>query len=166
MSLIRSTSNREGLYVTGGWGQPIEIMSGRGWELSNIGPNNPALVVPSRAFLRVCRLAGPHITDAVEADGFRAEEVYVYTRTGRPVPELRHGVTRSTFRGDAAPRDFMIRLSYRDRFVLVYRVTWEYLRREALAQDKEERAERQKRQVRCQKVRAKWQTSPPRVQPS
>lgn len=158
MSLIRSTSNREGLYVTGGWGQPIEIRSGRDWELSNTGPDNPALVVPSRAFLRVCRLAGPHITDAVEVDGFRAEEVYVYTRTGRPVPD-RHGFARSMLRGGAAPRDFMIRLSYKDRFVLVYRVTWEYLRREALAQERHERA--------SQRKKAKCRTRRPRaVQPS
>lgn len=132
MSLIRCLSNHEGLYVYGN-GNNIIIASGRGWHLSNIGPDQDEVMsIPEKTFFKVCRKADLYCEDSVEIDGFRVSEEYIYYNSGRLAPK---GYFPRTARAlnRAAPTMWAVKLTYKDRYVYLYRVTWDYLRRSARA---------------------------------
>lgn len=160
MSLIRALSNPEGMYVFGGCGQPFELYSGRGWHLSNIGPDETdcrGMVVPTRTFYRACRLSDyPMQGDIpVEVNGFKIEEVVIYAKTGRLVPEMTT-IPKNYFTARSAERMWAIKLSYKDKYVFMHRVTWEYIRRNALEQEQWERKEARRKRA---KKRAKRESS-------
>jgi len=135
------------MYVIGGLTQPIEIMSGHGWHLSNIGPDQGSMVVPKDVFYRAARKAQRSIVveeESVEVDGFKIEERLIYVKSGRPVPADRLLSKRS--KKQLAETMFAIKLSYGDKYVYMYRVTWDYICRSAVAQQNWERQEERESQ--------------------
>jgi len=64
----------------------------------------------------------------------RVEEVHIYFKSGRKVRENWVKTNpASMFGGRATETMFAIKLSYEDKFVFMYRVTWEYIRRNGLS---------------------------------
>jgi len=151
MAYIRCLSNPEGMYIYGG--------ADGVWINHNVLPPlaskevddgcSPHFVVPSRDFDRVglkwdkeWDLDGP-----VRSGKFAAREVHVYLDTGKPIEKdwdkrfFRKGYKRR-------PSAFLIRLSYGRHFVMLWRVTWEYIVQSIVGHnrwDKEERAKAKRR---------------------
>lgn len=129
MSFIRSLSNPEGLYIFGGM-DGIEIATGNGWKLSNIGPDNPSMVVPYDAFIKVCEDWDQN-ADSAEADGFFAGEQHIWADTGELVdPET--DPIQQWFTGNRRESRYAIKLSYGDKFCFLWSVTWQYVVAKAL----------------------------------
>ncbi len=131
MSLIRALSNPEGMYVTqsGIRGRACyEITSGCDWPkvLSNCGPDDSAMVVPKLSFERLCKKAEYVDETPVSVRGIAVVEIVVDTKTGQGIEA--DILDRKKWKNAI----FGIRLSYKDKFVVLYRVTWEYIRRNAL----------------------------------
>lgn len=125
MSLIRSLSSPEGLYIWGGLGETYKISTGLNWKLSNIGPNDSEMYVPELVFESAAKQW--HQTyglEPVEVDGFRVEnDIYIFTDTQELVPppmSLAEALncSRPTFWG--------IRISYKGLYTYLYEVTWFY----------------------------------------
>lgn len=138
MSYIRSTSNPEGMYAFGG-ATCVEIYSGRGWRLSNIGPGQGGIIVPHETFYEACKRADYLGDEPIEVDGLRVEEMLIYTRSGRRVPP-RKTLSLRMFSNRAAPTMFAVKLTYEDKYVFMYPVTWDYIRRSALETERMNRA--------------------------
>ncbi len=123
MSYIRCLSNPEGLYV---WGQEttVEIAPGHHWKHTNI-PKGHTLSVPTSVFHGFAE-RHQH-DDEGKFRGFEAKEVVVYESDGKPVPK--QSIKEQIF--DKKRHWFAIRVSYRGKWVLLWRVTWEYLLNDA-----------------------------------
>jgi len=137
MSFIRSFSNPENLYVVA-LEDGINLMHRVKPPLASAWPkdgNNALMIVPHLPFWAVCQLweAGgmdpPPGKDGQWAthQGFTAEEIHVYTDTGKPVT----GRMPFTALFTSRPHEWLVRLSYRRQFVFLWRVTWEYVVRDA-----------------------------------
>ena len=117
MFFIRATSCPEYLCVYEDTSGAVVIHHG---VMPPLADRRSGLIdVPARTFYALCRrwAAG---AEPVTVRGLCVREVYVYLRSGKPV----------LFRSQVSPRspcEFMIRLSYRRRFVHMWRVTWAYI---------------------------------------
>ena len=151
MSYIRCLSNPESLYA---WsdGETTHLWHNVRKPLSSgerPGKDFPSceILVPTKIFDKVCSL-WDECEQPASFRGARAEEVYVYTKTGEKVPVL----PLKKFFKDKRPREMLIKFSYKGRFFMMWNVTWEYVVRSAVRQlgwEKERRAEtRRKRQLR------------------
>ena len=87
------------------------------------------MVVPGKIFFKACKKADwVSEDDPVEVEGFRVEERHIYVKTGRSVP-VRSPVAWLRSKAETM---FAIRLSYKDKYVFMHYVTWEYIRRNAV----------------------------------
>jgi hypothetical protein len=162
MSYIRCHSNPEGMYIYGNADGMIEIYSGRGWHLSNIGPDQEedrGMYVPGKTFYEMCKKANhPSIYDEespYEIDGFRVEEVLIYLKTGKRVPNRGEKISKNFFSKRAAETIYAIKLSYKHKYVFMYLVTWEYIRRNALASERWSKSTKSKKSKRPKRARKK-----------
>lgn len=149
MSFIRCLSNPEGMYVFGST-SGVEFYSGQGWHLSNIGPDREpdrGMIVPYNVFYKACKLA-EYVTadEPVEVDGFKIEEQVIYTKTGRLVPNRPFTVASMKRRmsGRAAETMWAIKVSYKGKYVFMWRVTWDYIRSDACRPERHSKPRRKK----------------------
>ena len=122
MSYIRSNSNPESLYIWGGGPGGCVTICHR----SSAKEIPASFNVPTRAFDRVRRKWAKGYDEKASSGGILVEEVHVYMRSGRLVP-VRSMTTQLTSK---AQTEFLIRLSYKEHFVHLWRVTWDYVARE------------------------------------
>lgn len=127
MSLIRSLSNPESLYI---WGDAngYNLCHRVKPPLSSKWPpdgNTPRIQIPVKVFERAClkwKDAGGWLDDRVEIQGFVVEMVHVNIKTGRKSPKL---TLKNMLK--ELPTEFLIRLSYKRQFVHLWDVTWTYV---------------------------------------
>jgi hypothetical protein len=128
MSFIRSTSNPERLYV---WGDAAERVT-----VNWAGPQAPKpplakgeqMVVPWKTFYRAAWQWDRY--QEANYRGFRVMEMHIFMDTGKRVPDSYDVLT-------ARPRretGFLYRISYKDKFVFVWKVTWAYVVHQVIEQ--------------------------------
>lgn len=129
MSFIRCTSNPDRLYVWGGYGQPATInWASRGPHSEPPLCRGEEIVVPWKTFYKAALQWDRH--QEASFRGFRVEERYIFWDTAKRVPNSYDVLT-------AKPRretDFLYRVSYKDRFVFVWKVTWAYVVHQVIEQ--------------------------------
>lgn len=174
MSYIRCLSNPERLYAwsdghtTHLWHDVKKPLS------SGEKPNKKfpgyEILVPTKIFDKVCFLWNDFEQPA-SYRGARAEEIYVYTKTGKKVPEQ----PLKKFLKDKKPREMLIKFSYKGQFFMMWDVTWEYVVRSAVRQRDFEKDMRRGKKLRAMKsalekirqdsigVPASWETYKKRV---
>lgn len=138
MSYIRCLSNPEGLYIIGtycnfgkGRSRPgIQAWIGHDFKLTNLNETEcGSMIVPMAAFLGVVKRCDGGYTDVTHR-GFSAKEVHVFEDDGSDLPadwdclkDVRENLegrpTRKTRYG--------IRLSYGDKWMVLWRTTWAYV---------------------------------------
>lgn len=145
MSYIRCLSNPEGLYA---WsdGKTTHLWHKVKPPLSSgekPGKKFPSyeILVPTKIFDKVCCL-WDDCEQPASHRGARAEEVYVYTKTGKKVPNL----SLKKMIQDKRAREMLVKFSYKGRFFMMWTVTWEYVVRSAMRQRDWQRQDRKKRQ--------------------
>lgn len=156
MSYIRCLSNPEGLYAWSN-GQTVHLWHNVKKPLSSGSRPNEKfpsyeILVPEKIFHKVCFLWGEDFERPVSFRGARVEEVHVYTKTGKKVPDL----PLVKFLKDRRAKAFLIRFSYKGEFFMMWDVTWEYVVRNAIRQrdwDKERSREARKKRARRLKRR-------------
>ena len=175
MSYIRCLSNPEGLYA---WsdGNTTHLWHNVKRPLSSGEKPNKKfpsfeILVPTKIFDKVCFL-WDECEQPASYRGARAEEVYVYTKTGKKVPSKQS--LKKFFKDKRASR-VLIKFSYKGQFFMMWDVTWEYVVRSAVRQrvfDKDMRRAKKLRGMRraLEKIRkdsigvpANWETYKKRV---
>jgi hypothetical protein len=121
MSYIRSASNPESLYIWG-YGERVTIAHRVLRPLSSAKEIPASFDVPTAHFDKV-RAQWAKGREKASSGGITVEEAHIYLRSGRPVPR-RPMMTQITSK---APTEFLIRLSYKKHFILLWRVTWEHV---------------------------------------
>lgn len=129
MSYIRCWSNPDGLYI---------YESSNGIEVhhtvkpplaSKYDPNyRSVMTIPTKAFKKACYMWTDWHTK-VKIGDLTIEETHIYTKTGKLV----HPDGKSI--NDSRPTDFKIKLQYKNRFVYLWIVTWEYVVKHVVAQE-------------------------------
>lgn len=130
MSYIRSLSNPEGLYIFGSNG--IHIYHGLKPPLCS--EKSWPIVIPESDFYRVCH-AWDHGPDQWKGPAysrdFSAREELIFVNTGKRVPDDVASMRRSMkdlFKGKKRPLErFVIRLQYKKKYIMIWRVTWHYV---------------------------------------
>lgn len=127
MSFIRCTSNPERLYVWSGDEGVTINWAGRGAPKPPFAKGEE-IVVPWKTFYK----AAVQWDDFQESNyrGFRVKEMHLFWDTGKLVPGSYDILT-------AKPRretDFLYRISYKDKFVFVWKVTWAYVVHQVIEQ--------------------------------
>ena len=163
MSYIRCLSNPEGLYIYGG--------ADGVWINHNVRPPlaskkaddgcSPHFIVPQRDFDQVGLKwdKGWAHDERVRSGKLVAQEVHVYLDTGRPVERDWHKrIFRETNKvTERRPSAFFIKLSYGRRFVMLWRVTWQYVVRSIVEHNKWEKEDAKRKEAaragRVQKAR-------------
>jgi hypothetical protein len=144
VSYIRCTSNPEGLYAwsdghtTHLWHNVKKPLSS-GKKPNEKFPSHEILV-PTKIFDKVCAL-WDECEQPASYRGARVEEVYVYTKTGKKVPEQ----PLKKFFKDKRAREMLIKFSYKGQFFMMWNVTWEYVVRSAVRQLDWQRKDKKKR---------------------
>lgn len=136
MSYIRCLSNPEGLYV---WSDSQKTTIAH-----TVKPPHSSgryFTVPHKAFDRVLKLWAQYHEPA-RCGGVTAEELHIDRKTGAVIPpskpcnrgcqRIKNGwiPCRPCWKKqtrDARHAEFFIRLSYKDDFVNMWRVTWDYM---------------------------------------
>ncbi len=131
MSYIRSGSNPEGLYIFSTQGPKgrlhVEVLVGWFHKLTNITNDSPMLV-PQGVFDRAAVMWDDD-GEKASYKGFKVEEVHVYEDDGSPVPKKR-SIKASL--EDKRRSFFGVKVSYKGKWVIVWRVTWAYVVRNVL----------------------------------
>lgn len=129
MSYIRCLSNPEGLYV---WADTrgtvtLNYNVGKGLASPAAKPRDPAqFSLPRHVFEHVARRWEANGREGpVEFRGCRVEEVYVFRKTGKVVPDEERTIERTIM--DSRRRETLVRFSYGESFVHMWRVTWAYI---------------------------------------
>lgn len=165
MSYIRATSNPEGLYIFGGYGQPVEINTGRGWDLSNIGPDQGTIVLPEDVFFRAVqawRECYGH--EVVEVRGFRIEELHIYTKNSKfgkaeqVIPDDGTWDIGQALNDDPNATMFAVKLSYKKLYTFLWRVTWAYVVANATGDEADEERRALAKEAAREKPRKKSET--------
>lgn len=128
MSYIRCLSNPEGLYI---------FVSDYGINIShNLNPpfsSEPSrrdfitdIIVPEKVFFEGCHRwdHGPNVEGTVKVGGLLIQERQIYEKTGKKVQENRS--IRSIYK-DKAKRRMVIFFKYKAQFIMLWRVTWQYV---------------------------------------
>lgn len=124
MSYIRAGSNPEGLYAFSTDNDKgkavVELIPGWRYKLANCNNETPMLV-PQAVFDKAVKLWDNRGEDRVNYKGFSIREVYVFADDGSPVPK--------DFCPFESKREagFLIRLSYKGKWMLLWKVTWAYV---------------------------------------
>lgn len=128
MSLIRATSNPEGLYIWGD-GKTYSISTGINWELSNIGPDQPIMNIPNETFEEAARQweeKGSWGRHTIEYKGFRIEtNINIFVDTLEEVPDD-YLLLRLEKQEDFRETFWGLKISYKDLYTYLYIVTWTY----------------------------------------
>lgn len=127
MSYIRATSGPEGLYAFQAADDrgrmKVHMIPGHAWPLTNASNDHPILVPPATFEKAVGRWEEcSDGEDGVREQGLEIREVHVFADDGKPVPKNFNALAK-----DARKAEFMIRVSFRGRWVLLWRVTWAYV---------------------------------------
>ncbi len=122
MSFIRCLSNPEGLYIYADCRGRLNIS----W--CSVDPplssrHRGEMRIPRHVFYKVVKQWDQR-GDHAYFRGFSVEEQFIYTATGDPV----HGTENlKRYLKDKRKREFKIKLSYKNDFVFLWYVTWEYV---------------------------------------
>jgi hypothetical protein len=133
VSYIRATSSPEGLYAFSTRHEKtgraiVELIPAWEYKLTNANNDHP-LVVPQAVFDTAVKLWDDEDYEddvGVKHKGFSIREVHVYS-DGSPVPT---SVALSTKR----KTEFLVRVAYRDKWMLLWRVTWAYVVHNAMSE--------------------------------
>ena len=144
MSLIRSGSNPESLYVVS-LADGVSLMHRVAPPFSSkwSDKNGPEITIPTKLFFAGCRawdrVGGDD--EGVNLKGLRIREVHIHRTTGKPYPGYpgrraahRMAMTKAgmTHLLDHA---FRVRLDYKGQFLHMWRVTWEHVVRNVINRD-------------------------------
>lgn len=141
MSYIRSLSNPEGLYVFSTDHDKTKkavvcLIPGWNYKHTNFNNNDP-MYVPQAVFDQaVRRWDAFEPDDGVTLKGFSIRQVHVFTDTGKPVPK---GFNPLKSKRDA---EFLIRVAYRKKWMLLWRVTWAYVVHNAMSDHRKPRSKK------------------------
>lgn len=130
MSYIRAGSNPEALYIVGGDRNRVEVYAHRVRGLTSKTLPENSWALPAKAFNRVLALWAEGYRDRASCGGIVVEEVFVFTDTGKLVPEVKHPMTRRALKryiNGSRERRFVIRLSYKGDYICMWPVTWQYI---------------------------------------
>lgn len=130
MSYIRAGSNPEALYIVGSGNNRVEIYAHRVPGMTSKKLPENSWTLPAKAFNRVLAMWAEGYRDRAACGGIVVEEVFIFTDTGKPVPEVKHPMTRRALKryvGDGRERRFVIRLSYKGDYICMWPVTWQYI---------------------------------------
>lgn len=129
MSYIRSTSNPERLYVWADVDGTVHLHYGGPYRVKPPLSKGEELRVPYKTFVRAVRHwdeSGRYKTDI---NGFKIEEIHVYLKTGKRVPEFKNNKDAIRYLDEVKkkPSEYKIRVSYRGNFIHLWSVTWQYV---------------------------------------
>ena len=111
MSYIRSTSNLEGLYI---WGDGKDANISKGGDLDRIRK------IPQRIFDGLCKKYYKSFGANTKYKGASVKEIFVKSGKKQTKLEKMLGIEDG---------EFQTRLSYKDWYIDMWRVTWEYIAR-------------------------------------
>lgn len=140
MSYIRCLSNPEGLYAFGCKSDNIpsrcivQLCVRHDYKFTNL-VDSELLTVPIGVFFGAV-IRSARASENVRHRGFVAKEVHVFTDTGEPVTadwDAHEDWSKAEAEG-REPRDsrYAIRIEYKGKWMLLWRVTWRYLVENAL----------------------------------
>lgn len=130
MSYIRCLSNPEGLYIYSTMENQVCIHHCLRPPLSSTdtkGNLERTIVVPEKVFMEACHRwdHGPNQWQGpIKVGDLLVEERYVYEKTGKAVPE-RH--TIKDYLKDRKPKRYVILFQYKAQYIMLWRVTWQYV---------------------------------------
>lgn len=128
MSYIRAGSNPEALYIVGGDRNRVEVYAHRVRGLTSKTLPENSWALPAKAFNRVLALWAEGYRDRASCGGIVVEEVFVFTDTGKPVPDRpQRRLAIKRYMEDTRERRFVIRLSYKGDYICMWPVTWQYV---------------------------------------
>ena len=116
MSYIRSTSNPEGLYI---WHDVSEDIMIHWNQMPPLCSKQTGMAIPAKVFYKAVEKA--KWGEKTTVDGFTIEEQYIFMDTGKKVP-TNHDIFR-----EQRKLAYQIKLSYKNRFVFLWKVTWRYV---------------------------------------
>jgi len=128
VSFIRSTSNPEGLYIWHDIDGYVDVSFGG--VAPPLASKQRSARIPSKTFFKaVSRWDKNYGADEkVSVGGFTIEERHIFVKTGKVV----RGGSKAWLRDRRLRTAFLVRISYRGTFVHLWRVTWQYVVRNAM----------------------------------
>ena len=142
MSYIRAGSNPEGLYVFSAADDrdgktKVHLIPGWKYSLKNIGNGEP-MCVPQAVFNKGVRLWSncPDEMAGVKHEGFSIKEVHVFLDDGDP---KKYSVVPRKYNAcdpekGGRETEFLVRVAYKRKWMLLWRVTWAYVVHNALSE--------------------------------
>lgn len=128
MSYIRCLSNPEGLYIySSSEGVMVHHCLKKPWASSGTGQLDQTMVINEKDFFRVCHLwdHGPKAYFGPVASGkLKVFEQDVFEKDGSPVPKDFDFLDK--FNRNKRSH-YVIRLQYGKHYIMLWRVTWQYV---------------------------------------
>jgi hypothetical protein len=129
MSYIRCLSNPEGLYVWHDVDGTVHLHYGGRKKPKSPLSKGTEMRVPYRTFVRAVERWEASGEDRTSVHGFEIEELHVYLKTGKRVPDFKSNEDAIRYLKDARknPSEYKIRVSYGGSFIHLWSVTWQYV---------------------------------------
>lgn len=131
MSYIRCLSNPERLYAWHDVDGTVHIHYGGPYMVKPPLSKGEEMRVPLRTFMHAIKHWDDtgNWEDRTSIRGFTIEEVHIYLKTGKPVPNFKNNKDAIRYLKDSKkhPSEYKIRVSYKGNFIHLWRVTWQYV---------------------------------------